>query len=161
MATFQKPQPLKAALKMALYGPAGSDKTFTSLLIAEGLALHTGKRVAFLDTEQGTAFYGQHVPQRHVHPTAFDFEVLYTKAITEALSAVRALDLAAYGVLVIDSISHLWDACKGAFTGRLTRAGTILLHAWTTIKRVCPDCTPSERWVRSDLSQYHSLCRAA
>jgi pantothenate kinase-related protein Tda10 len=76
MATFQKPHALKSALKMALYGPAGSGKTFTSLLLAEGLARHTGKRVAFCDTEYGTAFYGQDVAQRAVHPQAFDFEVL-------------------------------------------------------------------------------------
>jgi hypothetical protein len=135
MISFQKPQALKAALKMALYGPAGSGKTFTALLVAEGLARHTGKRIAYVDTENGTAFYGQAVPQRQVHPEAFDFDVLYTKSITEALSAVRALDPATHGVLVIDSISHLWDACKNAYAGRLTRAGTIPLNAWSGIKK--------------------------
>jgi hypothetical protein len=134
MATFHKPQALKAALKMALYGPAGSGKTFSSLLIAEGLARHAGKRIAYIDTEYGTTFYGQDVPQRTIHPQAFDFEVLYTKSITQALDAVRSLD-PAFGVLVIDSISHLWDACKSAYTGRLTRAGTIPLHGWAAIKR--------------------------
>ena len=64
MTMFQKPEPLKAALKVGLYGPAGSGKTFTSLLIAEGLARHAGKRVAYIDTEQGTAFYAQVVPAR-------------------------------------------------------------------------------------------------
>jgi Rad3-related DNA helicase len=85
MTAFHKPQALKAALKMALYGPAGSGKTFSALLIAEGLARHTGKRIAYCYTEHGTAFYGQDVPQRPVHPQAFDFEVLYTKSITEWL----------------------------------------------------------------------------
>ena len=64
MTAFTKPRPLKAALKIALYGPAGSGKTFTSLLVAEGLARQAGRRVAVCDTEQGTAFYGQAVPQR-------------------------------------------------------------------------------------------------
>src|SRR5580700_8094833 len=98
MTTFHKPQALKAALKMALYGPAGAGKTFTALLLAEGLAKHTGKRIAFCDTELGTAFYGQAVPQRRVHPDAFDFEVLYTKSITEVLAAVRGLDPKVHGV---------------------------------------------------------------
>jgi len=31
--------------------------------------------------------------------------------------------------------SHLWDACRNAFKGRLTKAGTIPLHAWATIKK--------------------------
>ena len=110
-------------------------KTFTSLLISEGLASHTGKRVAYIDSEHGTSFYGQAVPQRRVHPEAFDFDVLYTKSITEVIGAVKALDHDTYGVLVIDSISHLWDACKNAFTGRLTKAGTVPLHAWSAIKK--------------------------
>ena len=38
MTAVQKPHLRKAALKMALYGPAGSGKTFTALLLAEGLA---------------------------------------------------------------------------------------------------------------------------
>jgi hypothetical protein len=135
MAGFEKPKPLKAALKLALYGAAGAGKTFSSLLIGEGLARHAGKRVAYIDTEYGTAFYGQEVPQRAVHPEAFDFDVLHTKAITEALAAVKGPDLDAYGVLVVDSISHLWDACKNAYTGRLTRAGTVPLPAWPAIKR--------------------------
>ncbi len=131
MTAFAKPQPLKAALKIALFGPAGGGKTFTSLLIAEGLAKHSGKRVAVLDTEQGTAFYGQEVPQRAVHPTAFDFDVLHSRPITEVLGAVRGLDAARHGVLVVDSITHLWDACKAAYAGRLNRNGAIPFQAWT------------------------------
>ena len=38
MSAFAKPTSLKAALKLAFYGPAGSGKTFTALLLAEGLA---------------------------------------------------------------------------------------------------------------------------
>jgi hypothetical protein len=135
MTAFTRPRPLKAALKMALYGPAGSGKTFTALLLAEGLARHSGKRIAYCDTEQGTAFYGQDVPQRPVHPQAFDFEVLYSKSITEVLAAVRGLDPGAYGVVVLDSMTHLWESCKNAFAGRPTRAGTIPLHAWSAIKK--------------------------
>src|SRR5262245_48141324 len=135
MTTFQKPQPLKAAVKIALYGPAGAGKTFTALLLAEGLARHTGKRIALVDTEQGSAFYGQDVPQRSVHPTAFDFDVLHSRSITEVLAAVRSLDPAKHGVLVVDSITHLWDACKAAYAGRLNRNGAIPFQAWTAIKK--------------------------
>ena len=45
------------------------------------------------DTEQGTAFYAQNVPQRSVHPQAFDFDVLHSRSITEVVAAVRAIDL--------------------------------------------------------------------
>src|SRR5271166_1544639 len=135
MTAFTKPRSLKAALKIGMFGPAGSGKTFSALLIAEGLARHTGKRIAFLDTEMGTAFYGQTVPQRSVHPQGFDFDVLHTRAITETLAAVRGLESSHYGVVIIDSISHLWDSCRNAYTGRQTKAGTIPLHAWSVIKK--------------------------
>jgi len=135
MTAFHKPTARKAALKMALYGPAGSGKTFTALLLAEGLARQSGKRVAFCDTEFGTTFYAQHVEQRAVHPQPFEFDVLYSKSITEVVAAVRGLDLDRYGVIVVDSISHLWDSCKNAFTGKLTKVGTVPLHAWAAIKK--------------------------
>jgi len=93
MAGFSKPQPLKAALKLAIYGPAGSGKTFTSLLLGKGLARHSGKRNAFCDTAQDTAFYGQHVEQRVVYPEAFDFDVLHFRPITEVLAAVHSFAL--------------------------------------------------------------------
>ncbi len=135
MSGFTKPTSLKSALKMALYGPAGSGKTFSSLLLGEGLARHSGKHVAVLDTEQGTAFYSQPVPRRTAHPDAFDFDVLHTRSVTEALAALDGLDPAAHGVVIIDSISHLWDACRNAYAGKLTKHGGIPLHAWTAIKR--------------------------
>ena len=135
MITFAKPTPLKAALKIALFGPAGGGKTFTSLLIAEGLAQHTGKRIACCDTEQGTAFYSQEVPARHIHPSAFDFDVLHSRSITEVLAAIRTIDPSKYGVIVIDSITHLWDACKAAYSGKVNRNGAIPFQAWTAIKK--------------------------
>lgn len=135
MAGFQKPKPLKASLKIGLYGAAGSGKTYTSLLIAEGLAKHMGKRIAFADTEYGTNFYTQHVAERAVHPEPFDFDCLYSKSITEVTAAVKSLDLTKYGVVILDSITHLWESCKNAFTGKLTKIGTIPLNAWTQIKR--------------------------
>src|SRR5262245_52445259 len=123
MSGFTKPTSLKSALKMALYGPAGSGKTFTALLLAEGLARYAGRRVAVLDTEQGTAFYSQAVPRRKAHPEAFDFDVLHTRSVTEALAALHAVDPGVYGAVVVDSVSHLWDACRNAYGGKLTRHG--------------------------------------
>jgi hypothetical protein len=51
MAGFRKAKAEQAALKMGIYGPPGPGKTFTSLLMAEGLAKATGKRIAVVDTE--------------------------------------------------------------------------------------------------------------
>jgi len=139
MAGFRKAKAEQAALKIGMYGPPGSGKTFTSLLLAEGLAQVTGKRVAYVDTERGTDFYCKSVPSRAVHPEAFDFDALYTRSLTEVLGAVRSLSPDEYGVIVLDSVTHLWEAAMQAYGGNQTRAGTIPMHAWGKIKKPYKD----------------------
>lgn len=132
---FKRAQPMQAALKVAVYGPQGSGKTFTTLLWAEGLAKKMGKRIAFVDTERGTDFYAQAVKDRKVHPEAFDFDAIYTRSLAEILDAVRGLDPKTYGVIVIDSMSHVWDAAIEAYEGKRTRQDSIPMQAWSRIKR--------------------------
>jgi hypothetical protein len=139
MAGFRKAKAEQAALKIGMYGPPGSGKTFTSLLIAEGLGVVSGKRVAYVDTERGTDFYCKAVPARAAHPQAFDFDALYTRSLTEVVAAVKGLNPAEYGVVVLDSVTHLWEAAIAAYGGNQTRAGTIPMHAWGKIKRPYKD----------------------
>lgn len=139
MAGFRKAKAEQAALKIGIYGPPGAGKTFTSLLLAEGLAQSSGKRIAYVDTERGTDFYCKAVPSRTVHPEAFDFDALYTRSLTEVLSAVRGISPDEYGVIVLDSVTHLWEAAIQAYGGNQTRAGTIPMHAWGKIKRPYKD----------------------
>lgn len=130
-----KASPQQARLKVALYGPPGKGKTFTTLLIAEGLAKADGKRIAYFDTEHGTDFYAMSVKERKVHPEAFDFDAAYTASLATVTEEVMGLDPAKYGVVVIDSISHLWDAAIAAYTGKRTSADTIPINAWGSIKK--------------------------
>lgn len=134
MPGFRKAKAEQAALKMGIYGPPGSGKTFTSLLVAEGLAKISGKRVAYIDTERGTDFYCKTVAARTVHPEAFDFDALYTRSLTESIAAVKGLS-SDHGVIVIDSITHLWEAAIASFSGRQTSIGSIPMHAWGRIKK--------------------------
>lgn len=119
---------------MSMYGPPGSGKTLSALLFAEGLALREGKRVAVIDTENGTDFYALPSPARECHPGGFDFDALYTRSLSEAIKAVRSLDHATHGAIVVDSITHLWEAAVAAYKGR-THGGKIPFHAWGTIKK--------------------------
>lgn len=132
---FKKAKPQQAKLKMSLYGPQGSGKTFTTLLFAEGLAAKEGKRIAYVDTEHGTDFYAQEVADRSIHPNEFDFDAIYTKSLYEILAAVKSVDLEKYSVIVIDSISHVWDAALDAYSGKRTKSDTIPMHAWAKIKK--------------------------
>ncbi len=139
MSGFRKAKAQQAFIKMALYGPPGSGKTLTALLLAEGLANRMGKRIAYIDTERGTDFYSQAVPDRAVHPAEFDFDALYSRSLTEIAKAVYELDPARYGVVVVDSISHLWTAAIAAYEGRKTSIGSIPLQAWGKVKKPYKD----------------------
>lgn len=139
MSGFRKAKGEQAFLKLGIYGSAGSGKTFTSLLIGEGLANVSGKKIAFVDTERGSDFYCQEVKERKIHPKAFDFDALYTKSITEILSEIKKIDTSKYGVVVIDSITHVWEAAKQSFEGKLTKIGTIPMQAWGKIKKPYKD----------------------
>lgn len=139
MAGFRKAKAEQASLKVAFYGNAGSGKTFTALLCAEGLAKLTGKRVAYVDTERGTDFYCKEVKERFIHPEPFDFDALYTRSITEATKEIKSLSYKDYSVIVIDSITHLWEATIAAYSGKTTSAGTIPIQAWGRIKKPYKD----------------------
>jgi hypothetical protein len=139
MAGFRKAKAEQAALKLGMYGPAGKGKTFSALLMAEGLAKITGKRVAFVDTERGTDFYCKAVDKRQVHPQAFDFDAIYTRSLTEINAEVRKLSTDEYAVIVIDSITHIWEAARAAYSGKVNNNGTLPFHAWGVIKKPYKD----------------------
>jgi hypothetical protein len=131
---FQKAKPMQAFYKGSVYGPAGSGKTYTTLMQATGLAKACGKRIAYIDTERGTDFYTE----------TFDFDCIYTRSLAEVLEAIAELDPKTHGVIVIDSISHLWDAAIAAYEGKLTKAETIPMQAWGKIKKPYKDLI---RWL--------------
>lgn len=135
MSGFRKAKAEQAALKVGIYGLAGSGKTLTTLLFLEGLANITKKRFAFVDTERGTDFYAQEVKERTVHPKAFDFDALYTRSIAETMDALESLDPEKYCGVAIDSITHIWEAAIAAFDGEMTKIGTIPFNAWGKIKK--------------------------
>lgn len=139
MARFSKAAPKQARLKVSIYGPPGSGKTFSTLLMAEGLAKARGTRIAYADTERGTDFYAQAVKARPVHPEAFDFDAIYTRSLAEVSEAVRSLDPKEYGVVVLDSVTHLWEAAMDAYQGRKTKIDSIPMHAWGKIKKPYKD----------------------
>ncbi len=132
---FTKAVSSQAFFKVGLYGKAGTGKTFTSLLWAEGLAKRERKRIAYVDTEHGCDFYAMHIPERKVHPEAFDFDVLVTRSLMETVDAVQNIDPNEYGVVVIDSITHLWEAARAAYTGKVLATGGIPIQAWGAIKK--------------------------
>lgn len=95
---FQRAERKRAWMKMALTGPSGSGKTYSALRLAFGL----GKRVAVIDTENGSASLYADLGQYDVLEISPPFTVpKYREAIAEALAG-------GYDVLIIDSLTHAW-----------------------------------------------------
>ncbi len=95
---FQKAERKKARLRLALCGPAGSGKTYSALLIAQGL----GGKIALIDTEHESG-------SLYADLCEFDTASLTPPYTPEKYrNAIAAAEAAGYSVLIIDSFSHAW-----------------------------------------------------
>ena len=130
----------QAFFKAALYGKPGSGKTLTSLIWAEVLAAREGKRIAHVDTERGVEFYTLDIPERTVHPRAFDFDRLITRSLMETIEAVESLDPKVYGVLIIDSITCPQDSSGSICPRSLITARRRGERSGSTFSRGCGGC---------------------
>lgn len=101
--TFEKATKLKAKLRLALLGVAGSGKTMTALKIAQQM----GKRIALIDSEHASASkYGD----------IFSFDTLQLTSFhpQRYIDAINTAASAGYDVCIIDSLSHAWNGKDGA-----------------------------------------------
>lgn len=115
VSVFKKAEKKKSWLKIALTGPSGSGKTMSSLRLAAGM----GKKIAVIDTENGSA---------SLYSDRFEFDVVELRPPylpKKYLDAIRVAESADYDVLVIDTISHVWAGEGGLLEKKeaLDRAG--------------------------------------
>lgn len=115
-------------LLIGLYGQSGSGKTYSSLLLARGLAGDKGK-IAMIDTESGRGeLYADVIPG--------GYQVAQIAAPFSPQRYIEAIEAAeAYGadVLIIDSGSHEWEGIGGVIdmAGIVEqRTGKPGLHCW-------------------------------
>lgn len=93
----------KAKIKMALQGSAGSGKTYSSLLLAQGLTNGNLSKVAIIDTENGSADLYAHLGNYNVLSMTPPFTP------EKYIEAIDVCEKAGMEVIVVDSISHSWD----------------------------------------------------
>lgn len=95
---FQRAQRQKVFVKLAITGPSGSGKTYSALKLAFGM----GKKVAMIDTENGSGSLYAHLGEYDVCPVGAPYQCKkYVDGIKEAVAG-------GYEVLIIDSLSHAW-----------------------------------------------------
>src|SRR5690554_2623580 len=93
----------RAKIKLALQGSAGSGKTYSSLMLAQGLTNKDLTKVAIIDTENGSADLYAHLGQYNVLTLEPPFTPeKYIQAIDVCLRANME-------VIILDSISQVWD----------------------------------------------------
>lgn len=102
MTIFKKATREQSKARIGLIGPAGSGKTYTSLIIATAL----GNRVAVVDTEHGSA---------SKYADIFNFDVVNLDSFSPKnyIDAIKAAESEKYDCLILDSISHAWAGKDG------------------------------------------------
>ena len=100
---FRKAQRKQAKLRLAITGPAGSGKTYSSLLLAFGL----GGKIAMIDTENGSG---------DLYAQLGDYDICSLNAPyapQRYLQLIHEAEQAHYDIIIIDSLSHAWSGQGG------------------------------------------------
>lgn len=93
----------QAKIKMALQGSAGAGKTFSALLLAQGLTNGDLSKVAIIDTENGSADLYAHLGNYNVVSLKPPFTP------QQYVDAIELCESSGMDVIILDSISHCWD----------------------------------------------------
>jgi hypothetical protein len=94
-----------AKLRLVIAGPSGSGKTYTGLAIAAALA--NGDKVAFVDTEHGSA-------SKYADIFAFDVAEMHPPFHPDKfVAAINEAAAAGYSVVILDSLTHAWSGTGG------------------------------------------------
>lgn len=124
MTKFKKAIRSEQKIKLAIMGASGSGKTWSSLMLAKEMG---AKKIAVLDSEKSASLYG----------SDFDFDVCEldtnlrgSNYIKEFETSLQDAIEAGYDFIIIDSLSHLWDACL--------EYQSVLGGAYTDWKKVTP-----------------------
>jgi hypothetical protein len=127
MSQFHKAERKRGKLRLAIAGPAGSGKTYSSLLIAFGI----GGRIALIDTERGSGELYDHLGAYDACTLEAPFEP------KKYVAAIKAAEVAGYDTIIIDSLTHAWAGTGGL----LDRHGMIADksgNSWSAWRMVTP-----------------------
>lgn len=101
--TFTKAKKTNSKLRLAITGPSGAGKTYSALLIAQGL----GGKIAMIDTENGSG---------NVYSNLCDYDICNLSAPyypQKYIQCIHEAEQAGYEIIIIDSISHEWNGEGG------------------------------------------------
>lgn len=130
MGLLQKATNQTAFLKAGIHGFQGSGKTFTAKELAIGISKRIGsnKPVAAFDTETGTDFL---IPA--FKEEGIELLVLKSRAFVDLLEVIDEAEKSC-SVLIIDSITHVWQDLMRSFEKKKQRRNGLLFQDWSVVK---------------------------
>lgn len=130
MKLLHKAENTMAYFKAGILGFPGSGKTYTATLLAIGICKAVGNMtVAYFDTETGSDFL---IPK--LRENGIEVYQWKGRAFTDLINIIREAEEAKLGVLIIDSITHVWrDLCE-SYDKKLSRRGRLQFQDWALIK---------------------------
>lgn len=102
---LRKAQKSKSKLRVGIAGVSGSGKTYSALLLANGLA--DWNKICIIDTENGSA---------DLYDGLGEYNVITLKAPFSPehyIEAIKTAEQAGMEVIIVDSITHEWDGEGG------------------------------------------------
>lgn len=129
MGILKKVENTTAFLKVGMLGFAGSGKTHTAMLIAIGLNQQIkNKKIAFFDTEKGSEFH-----KKRAEAAGMEFASVRSRSFVDLIETMQESEKEGYGVLIIDSISHVWKNLMDSYLAAKGRK-FISLPDWGPLK---------------------------
>jgi hypothetical protein len=124
---FTKAERVKVPLKIGLFGPSGSGKSYSALRMAKGMIEGTDKKIYYIDTEGGRGkYYADEFDYQYTELEAPFTPERYIALINEVVKQPDA------GVLIIDGISQEWVGTGGLLQAHDNIPGNSYT-AWKTI----------------------------
>ncbi len=126
---FEKASNKTAYLKCGILGFEGSGKTYTASTIAIGLHHHikAKKPIGFIATEPGVDFMVKKFEEEKI-----PLEVERSRAFVDLLDGVNH-SVKNHSILIIDSITHIWNEFMTAFQKKKD-IKRIAIHHWGELK---------------------------
>lgn len=135
-SAFQPAIKSQSFLRFLISGPSGSGKTYTSLAIAtEMLALaraagYTGKGIAVIDTEHGSASKYADIFVDGKNAALYDVAKLTPPYTPERyIDLIRQAAKAGYYLVVVDSLTHAWTG-QGGVLEAVNSSGKSAFQSW-------------------------------
>jgi len=126
---IRKAERKRSKLRLGVAGPSGAGKTYSSLLLAQGL----GGSICLIDTERGSG---------DLYADLLDYDIITLEppfAPKFYYDAIKAAEQAGYDIIIIDSLSHAWQDEGGLLDQADKKAGS------TDRFRVWSELTPQHR----------------